>query len=95
MAQPEIGQPLPRAPEAYSAPEKWETWILAEPGHGPDWRRVFGAVDRAAVWQALADAVARRSGRGQLPLYADARDDAHGADRARGASDRARRPGNL
>lgn len=29
-------------------------WILADEGHGPDWLRVFGSVDRETVWPAFA-----------------------------------------
>ncbi len=54
---PEIGCPLPRASDAYAAPEKWTSWILADDGHGPDWLRVFGHVDHETIWPALAEAV--------------------------------------
>jgi hypothetical protein len=54
---PEIGKPLPRAEDAYSTPEKWELWILADDRHGPDWRAVFGEVDAETAWSALAQAV--------------------------------------
>lgn len=57
MQRPTIGRPLPRAEHAYSSPEKWALWILAGEHHGPDWRRVFGLVDRETVWAALASSV--------------------------------------
>jgi hypothetical protein len=59
MPAPTIGQPLPRAAEAYSNPEKWERWILAECGHGREWARVFHVelIDTERVWRAIADAV--------------------------------------
>jgi hypothetical protein len=57
MPAPEIGRPLPRASDAYSDVQKWDDWILAEPGHRADWNQVFGPVDRAAAWQALATAI--------------------------------------
>jgi hypothetical protein len=59
MPAPTIGLPLPRATEAYSEPEKWDQWILAEHGHGPEWARVFrlGPTDVDRIWRAIADAV--------------------------------------
>jgi hypothetical protein len=54
---PEVGRPLPRAPDAYARPEKWTGWIVADDGHGPDWLRVFDEVDPDTVWPALADAL--------------------------------------
>jgi hypothetical protein len=59
MRAPIIGQPLPRAADAYAAPEKWEQWIFAERGHGREWARVFhvGLADAERVWRAIADAV--------------------------------------
>jgi hypothetical protein len=59
MPTPTIGEPLPRAAEAYATPEKWRDWIFAEHGHGPEWARVFH-VDRAAteqVWSAITEAI--------------------------------------
>lgn len=60
MAWPSrVGDPLPRAAEAWCAREKWADWILAESGHGSEWSRVFhvdlGRWER--VWEAIAEAV--------------------------------------
>ncbi|MGH2854661.1 MAG: DUF6883 domain-containing protein [Solirubrobacteraceae bacterium] len=56
---PTIGQPLPRAIDAYTAPEKWEEWILAERGHGREWARVFHIepADIERVWRGITEAV--------------------------------------
>lgn len=53
-----IGQPLPRAAEAHSAPEKL-TWILAEHGHGREWARVMRirSDDAERLWSAIAQAI--------------------------------------
>jgi hypothetical protein len=40
VSRPAIGDLLPRAADAYIEPAKWD-WILAEAGHGGDFRRVF------------------------------------------------------
>lgn len=50
MTWPEIGQPLPRARDAYAPPPKWD-WLLGAEGHGPHWRRVFGDVDAGLLWK--------------------------------------------
>jgi hypothetical protein len=55
---PQVGKPLPRAEDAWSAREKWTDWILAGRGHLDDWRRVFGAVDRDMIWTALTGRIA-------------------------------------
>jgi hypothetical protein len=54
---PTIGEPLPRAAEAYTAPEKL-AWILAAHGHGQEWARVFRIkdVDAQRLWDAIARA---------------------------------------
>jgi hypothetical protein len=59
MPAPTVGQPLPRADEAYAAPEKWAEWILADRGHGEEWARVFNVhpSDAERIWQAIASAV--------------------------------------
>jgi hypothetical protein len=59
MPTPVLGQPLPRATEAYTTPEKWRDWILAEHGHGQEWARVFhvGPGDAERTWEAIARAV--------------------------------------
>jgi hypothetical protein len=56
---PTIAEPLPRAIDAYTEPEKWQGWILAEQGHGPEWARVFHAdpTDAEKVWIAIAEAM--------------------------------------
>lgn len=53
---PRVGDPLPRAAECWYEPIKFERWILAPHGHGPEWERVFGvtSADWEPVWQALA-----------------------------------------
>jgi hypothetical protein len=55
---PQIGDTLQRADEAWCVDEKWADWILAERGHGEDWRRVFwvGLGDRERVWEAITTA---------------------------------------
>ena len=56
---PKVGDPLPRAGEAWCVEEKWADWILAERGHGPEWSRVFH-VDLSQwkrIWEAIAVAV--------------------------------------
>jgi hypothetical protein len=56
---PTVGLPLPRADEAYAAPEKLAEWILADRGHGREWARVFlvHPSDSEQIWQAVANAV--------------------------------------
>lgn len=63
---PKVGDPLPRAAEAWFEPAKWSEWILAGRGHGPQWATVLhvdlGDVD--LVWEVisrrvLADPVSR------------------------------------
>jgi hypothetical protein len=58
MTTPTIGQTLPRAGEAYAAPEKL-AWILAECGHGREWARVFciGGDDAERLWEAIVHAI--------------------------------------
>ncbi len=53
MPDPRVGQPLPRAKDAYTSEKKWSDWILATPGHGADWRRVFGAITWNDAWDAV------------------------------------------
>jgi len=57
--RPNVGEPLPRAEDAWYEQAKLEDWILAERGHGPEWQRVFhvGVGDSALVWEAIAMAV--------------------------------------
>ncbi|MGI8731563.1 MAG: DUF6883 domain-containing protein [Solirubrobacteraceae bacterium] len=60
MPYPEIGQPLPRASDAYATAEKWRGWILAEHGHGPEWASIFDIEpeDSERIWTAITDAIA-------------------------------------
>jgi hypothetical protein len=55
---PEIGDALSRATECWHEAIKFERWILAAPGNGLEWERVFDVTgaDRERVWQALAHA---------------------------------------
>jgi hypothetical protein len=57
---PQIGDPLPRASEAWYEPVKLEDWVLGPRGHGEEWQRVFhvGLADRERVWQAIVAAAA-------------------------------------
>ncbi len=56
---PEIGGTLPRSADAWCIPEKWEAWILADSGHGPEWAHVLHVEsdDWEEAWQALKEAV--------------------------------------
>jgi len=55
---PVIGEPLPRAADAYTAREKLE-WILAAHGHGREWARVLKirSDDAGHLWRGIARAV--------------------------------------
>jgi len=55
---PRVGEPLPRAAEAYTVPEKL-AWILSDDGHGREWARVLhiGPDDTQRFWNAIAQAV--------------------------------------
>lgn len=55
---PQVGAPLPRAAQAYAAPEKL-AWILSEAGHGGEWARVLriGPRDAERLWKAIVQAV--------------------------------------
>lgn len=57
MPLPEIGRPLPRAADAYVGDEKWIGYVLADRGHGDDWRRAFGSFDADELWSMIADAL--------------------------------------
>jgi hypothetical protein len=50
---------LPRAAEAWCEPSKWDGWILAAHGHGPEWGKVLHVTleDVDAIWEAIAAAV--------------------------------------
>lgn len=56
---PKVGDPLPRAAEAWCEPSKWDGWILVTRGHGAEWAKVLhvGLDDVEAVWAAIAEAV--------------------------------------
>jgi hypothetical protein len=58
---PETGEPLPRAGECWYEPIKFEGWILAARGHGPEWAKVLhvGPDDLETVWAAIRTAAAR------------------------------------
>jgi hypothetical protein len=65
MPFPTIGQPMPRAADAYATADKWRGWILAAGGHGEEWARVLewarvfhaGPQDSERIWAAIAAAV--------------------------------------
>jgi hypothetical protein len=57
MTWPQIDEPLPRAPDAYSSAIKWDEWILHRDHHGLDWASVFGPVDAETIWSALTEAI--------------------------------------
>src|SRR4051794_12606620 len=61
MPFPAIGQPMPRAANAFATVDKWLGWILASTGHGEEWGRVFhaGPRDSERIWAAIAAAVLR------------------------------------
>jgi hypothetical protein len=54
-----IGQPMPRAADAYATADKRQGWILAAAGHREEWARVFhaGSHDSERIWAAIAAAV--------------------------------------
>jgi Domain of unknown function (DUF6883) len=56
---PKTGKLLPQAGEAWCEPSKWDGWILAAHGHGPEWAKVLHVTldDVDAVWEAIAAAV--------------------------------------
>lgn len=56
---PRIGELLPRAEDAWCTQTKLIDWILAEDGHGDQWRRVFRieVEDANQIWECIADAV--------------------------------------
>jgi hypothetical protein len=56
---PKAGDLLPLAAEAWYEQIKLDEWILAERGHGGEWRRVFrvGVEDSERVWEAILAAV--------------------------------------
>ena len=57
MALPEIGEPLPRAADAWVDDAKWTGWILAARGHGREWQRVVAGGAGDELWLVLAAGV--------------------------------------
>jgi hypothetical protein len=55
---PRIGEPLPRAAEAYTEPRKLD-WLLSDDGHGREWARVLhiGPGDTERFFDAIRKAV--------------------------------------
>jgi len=56
---PQIGEPLPRADASWYEPAKFEGWILASHGHGPEWAKVLHVAldDTEVIWSAISAAV--------------------------------------
>jgi hypothetical protein len=56
---PKVGDPLPRAAGAWCESAKWDGWILATRGHGPEWAKVLhvGLANIDLIWAAIAEAV--------------------------------------
>jgi hypothetical protein len=56
---PRIGDPLPRATDAWCAQDKLTDWILSEGGHGPEWNRIFRVTvdDLDLVWESITEGV--------------------------------------
>lgn len=56
---PQVGDPLPRAADAWCVQEKWLAWILAEDGHGPEWAKALQVEpdEWELAWKALKRAV--------------------------------------
>ena len=54
-ALPAIGQPTPRATDAYATADTSHGWILAAVGHGDEWERVFHVrpQDSELIWAAI------------------------------------------
>jgi hypothetical protein len=57
---PDIGEPFPRAQDAWFEWVKLEDWIFGERGHGSEWAHVFriGLDDWRLVWDASVEATA-------------------------------------
>jgi hypothetical protein len=55
---PKIGEPLPRARDAWYQWSKVEDWVLGPRGHGAEWRTVFhvGLDDWLPIWEAIVEA---------------------------------------
>ena len=56
---PKVGEPLPRAAEAWCTRSKLVDWVLGEEGHLGEWRRVFRVEtdDAELVWESIAERV--------------------------------------
>jgi hypothetical protein len=56
---PQVGDPLPRAADAWCVQEKWLAWIFAEDGHGPEWAKALQVEpdEWELAWEALKGAV--------------------------------------
>lgn len=56
---PRIGEPLPRAEDAWCTQTKLIDWILGEKGHAAEWKRVFRVEveDAELIWESIAEAV--------------------------------------
>jgi hypothetical protein len=56
---PRIGEPLPRAGDAWCTEVKLVGWVLGEDGHADQWERVFhaGEEDASLIWELIAEAV--------------------------------------
>ena len=56
---PRTGELLPRAEQAWCEPSKWNGWILAAHGHGPEWEKVLHVTleEVDTLWEAIAAAV--------------------------------------
>jgi hypothetical protein len=56
---PKVGEPLPRADDAWSEAHKWSGWILAKRGHGPELRRVLQVrlEDVAVLWEGIVERI--------------------------------------
>ncbi len=56
---PRIGELLPRAGDAWCERTKLIDWVLAEEGHGTEWRRVFRITreDMDLIWSLISKAV--------------------------------------
>jgi hypothetical protein len=57
---PKIGEPFPRAQDAWYEWIKFEDWIFSNKGHGSEWARVFhvGLDDWRLVWNTILKATA-------------------------------------
>ena len=56
---PKIGEPLPRAEDAWYEWRKVEDWILCPAGHSSEWNKVFhvSLAEWGLLWSSIAEAV--------------------------------------